>query len=74
MTIRGTSNQSILTISKETLSECYEVGSDKPGGGAGFSQAGSNEYREVDNATPGVQFVPSEHHLAWGTPQVQDTV
>ena len=71
MTIRGTSNATIKTISGEIKSQNYEVGSANPGGGAGFPQAGSAEYREVDNANPGVWFIPAGEWLPIGISQVQ---
>ena len=73
MTIRGTSNQSIKTMVKTTVSQSIEMCVAKnlvDGGGAGFAQVGAGEYRESDNAAPGYTFTPSDHHLMLGTPQV----
>ena len=72
MTIRGTSNQTINTREDNVVSEGYEVGPNVDGGGAGNSNAGSVEYREVDNNPIGVSFVKANKHLPDGNAQVTD--
>ncbi len=73
MTIRGTSNQSISSMTRSVKNNGYELCGTPPAGGAGESQAGAAEYREVDNSTAplGILFVPSGEHLKDATPQVQ---
>lgn len=72
--IRGTSNQSISSMTRSVQQAGYELGPTNPGGGAGQPNAGAVEYREIDNATPGTVFIPSFEHLPDGTPQVRTTV
>ena len=71
MTIRGTSNQTIKTTARTIRSQSVEVGPNDEGGGSGFPQAGSVEYRESDNnpGSGGMMWTSGSHHLAWGVPQ-----
>lgn len=74
MSIRGTSNQSIKSVEQTVVSEGFETGPDSGGGGAGNPQDGSNEYREVDNASPGVTFIKGSRHLPDGDTQVTTVI
>ncbi len=74
--IKGTSNATILTISKSTISQGIEAGpvsdvTTPNAGGAGFGQAGFQEYKESDNGFPGNIFVKSNLHLPLGTAQAR---
>lgn len=76
MTIRGTSNESVNSMTRSIVGQGIELcvaQNSVDGGGAGFTQVGAGEYREIDNASPGYTFTPSGEHLPLGTPQVDYT-
>ena len=72
MSIRGTSNQSISSMTKTTKQYGLELGPSAGNGGAGSESTGAVEYREADNPASGAgtYFVPSDGHLPDGTAQV----
>ena len=71
MTVRGTSNQSIKTVTHSVQSEGIESGPSDDDGGQGSLGAGWVEYREVDNddGSEGMLFTKANQHLPWATPQ-----
>ena len=72
MTIRGTSNQSVITVTRSVVGQGIEHGPAKNStdqGGAGFPQVGSAEFKESENASPGYTWTPAGEHLALGTAQ-----
>ena len=72
MTVRGTSNATILTISKSVQQHTLEHGPGNNEGGAQKPWTGKGEYREADNPASGAgtYFTPSDHHLPYGNTQV----
>ena len=76
MSIRGTSNQSISSMTRTIQQHGLELGPSSGNGGAGSASDGAVEYREADNPASGagVYFIPSDHHLPDGTSQVTTVV
>ena len=72
MSIRGTSNQSISSMTKSTRQYGLELGPSAGNGGAGSKSDGAVEYREADNPASGsgTYFTPGYEHLPDGTAQV----
>lgn len=78
MSIRGTSNATVKTISATVRSQCYETGPELPSpgggvaGGAGNPQAGSAEYRQIDNddQIEDIIWISGSGHIPIGTGQV----
>ena len=71
MSIRATSNQTVLTRTKSRLSVTWEVGPNDDEGGRGAPPTGYTVYREADNSTgsAGMVFTKGSDWLVEGTPQ-----
>ncbi len=71
MTVRATSNQTVLTRNKFVLSVTNEIGPGDDEGGRDFPPTSYTVYREVDNnpGSLGMVFTKGSDWLPEGTPQ-----